>query len=357
MEQKPTIKQLTPASTQNTSENRSFFDLRTSHGQILFLFVTIGITSLIQLIPSETLATTFSFLTSRTDNEIRRVSVQQESCSIQNTSSQQLIKPIRKPKYWTYVINNRDDHLKHVHAVLDRFGFERSTNESDWDLLWAHDYPFRVFYPKLHNLKQHQRVNHFPGCGFLTNKVDLACSDSNNKYIPKAFKLPEDKVACMEYAQQNPNTLFVQKHFQHRHIFIKSIKDMDLNDNNTFIQEYITNPLLVDGQKFDIGVYVIITSINPLRVYLYMGDVLFRYCAIKYHPFDPTNVDKYIVGDDYMPTWEIPTLSKYYNGLGYGMKGSFDAYLKSKGREPEVIWKQVEEAVTQVIFCCILNAK
>lgn len=58
---------------------------------------------------------------------------------------------------------------------------------------------------------------------------------------------------------------------------------MDIYATNTFIQEYIDNPLLIDGYKFDIGVYTIITSIDPLRVYMYNGDILFRYLYILFY--------------------------------------------------------------------------
>lgn len=73
--------------------------------------------------------------------------------------------------YWVYSMSSNTDHLKHVFAVLDRIGFKRGSNESDWDLLWAHDYPYRALQSSLRNLKPHQRVNHFPGCGYITNKV------------------------------------------------------------------------------------------------------------------------------------------------------------------------------------------
>ena len=33
--------------------------------------------------------------------------------------------------------------------------------------------------------------------------------------------------------------------------------------------EYVNKPLLLDGYKFDLRVYVAMTSINPLRVYIY----------------------------------------------------------------------------------------
>lgn len=78
----------------------------------------------------------------------------------------------RRPTYWVYSRSPDTYYLKHVYAVLDRLGFHQGNNESDWDLLWAHDYPFRTLYSNLNNLKPYQKVNHFPGCGYITNKVN-----------------------------------------------------------------------------------------------------------------------------------------------------------------------------------------
>jgi hypothetical protein len=43
-------------------------------------------------------------------------------------------------------------------------------------------------------------------------------------------------------------------------------------------------------------------------------------------------LDKYVVGDDYLPTWEVPSLRKYYVDLGFSMKESLNAYLKDIGK-------------------------
>ncbi|KPI90922.1 Tubulin polyglutamylase ttll6 [Papilio xuthus] len=191
-------------------------------------------------------------------------------------------------------------------------------------------------------------VNHFPGTGFITNKVDLATS--NSKYIPKAFKLPANKKEFLQYASKNKDALFLEKHNQHRGVFLKNVSEIDLSSGESFVQEYVQKPFLVDGHKFDIGVYVVLTSVNPLRVYYYKGDVLFRYCPAKYYPFDPKVLDKYVVGDDYLPTWEVPSLAHPYTALGFTMKEAFDTYVRSKGKDPAVMWAEVERAISEVFL-------
>jgi len=81
--------------------------------------------------------------------------------------------------------------------------------------------------------------------------------------------------------------------------------DLTKGSNEYFVQEYIANPLLVDGRKFDIGVYTVLTSIDPLRVYVYDREVLIRFCEKAYYPFDPEDERKYVVGDTYTQPWEV----------------------------------------------------
>lgn len=77
----------------------------------------------------------------------------------------------RKPTYWIYG-KGGDGQWVHVNKVLQMAGLERvyENESSTADLLWAHDYPFNTLRSEILNLKPYQRVNHFPACGYLTNK-------------------------------------------------------------------------------------------------------------------------------------------------------------------------------------------
>lgn len=61
--------------------------------------------------------------------------------------------------------------------------------------------------------------------------------------------------------------------------------------------------------------------------------IRFRFCPKKYEPFDPEDVDKYVVGDDYVPIWNMPSLKKSYTDLKFGMRESLNIYLRKKGEK------------------------
>lgn len=252
----------------------------------------------------------------------------------------------RRPVVWIHAKHVNSGYLKHVMAVFERAGYIRGDAQSSWDVLWAHDYPFKELSAAMATLKPYQKVNHFPGTGYITNKVYLATSDI--AYIPKAFQMPNQRDAFLLETKQNRDTLWVQKSSSHRGIKVKSVEELDLYAPNTFIQQYISNPYLIDGKKFDLGFYVTLTSVDPLRVYVLHDEMLVRFCPTVYNPIDFADVNKYVVGDDYTPVWKMPSLQKYYQDYNYNFMETMNAYWRSKGNDPERVYRQINEAIRGV---------
>ena len=258
----------------------------------------------------------------------------------------------KTPKYVVYSKNPNGAFLKHVFSGFKRFGYSKEDFNStdDWDVMWAHDYPFKKIRDKMLNMKPGQKVNKFPGSGFLTNKVNLATSGLKN--VPQAFQIPADKEEFLIYAKQNPNKLFVQKNNNHRGIKIEKVENLNLDDDDegSFVQEFVHNPLMVDGYKFDIGIYTTLTSVDPLRIYVHYNDVLLRFCPTKYHPFDPEDRDKYVVGDDYLPSWEVPSFTKYMDEkAGFSFRDTLNAYIiNSMKMDPNKMWDELYSTIVQV---------
>ena len=64
-----------------------------------------------------------------------------------------------------------------------------------------------------------------------------------------------------------------------------------------------------------------------LRRGTYTSELFHRFCPQKYYPFDPNNTNKYVIGDDYLHIWEVPSLKRYFIEGGYSMKESLNEYM------------------------------
>lgn len=78
---------------------------------------------------------------------------------------------------------------------------------------------------------------------------------------------------------------------QGKGIFLtKSLQDINYGDHYV-IQKYLTNPLLMEGLKFDLRLYVLVLGVNPLRAFIYK-DGLSRLATIPYKNVSLGNMEE-----------------------------------------------------------------
>jgi tubulin polyglutamylase TTLL5 len=104
---------------------------------------------------------------------------------------------------------------------------------------------------------------------------------SNFDFVPKTYILPADAFDLAR-EMQNESYWIVKPvaSSQGRGIFLTN-RYADVPKGHYIVSRYLDNPLLIDGYKFDLRIYVAITSINPLRIYMY-EEGLTRFATEKY---------------------------------------------------------------------------
>jgi len=135
-------------------------------------------------------------------------------------------------------------------------------------------------------LNEYQKINHFPSSYEITRK-DKLCMNvlrMQEKFGRKAFNItPETFVLPEEFAdffsffhkeknKEGKKPLWIIKpnaKSQGKGIYlVDDINEINL-DEPCVVSKYIPNPLLINGHKFDLRIYVLVTSYDPLRVYVY----------------------------------------------------------------------------------------
>ncbi|TYZ57841.1 hypothetical protein PybrP1_002701 [[Pythium] brassicae (nom. inval.)] len=194
--------------------------------------------------------------------------------------------------------------------------------KTTWNLLWTWSKP-RV---ERKTLLVWQKVNHFQHAKALTRKDCL--KKNMGRYlamggkmkqaydiVPLTFILPQEYIAFVQAFQDKgarlerkweesaklggsrgappsgKNIWIMKPVALSRGRGISLINDLSqvVYGEQVVIQEYIANPLLLDGYKFDLRLYVLVTSFNPLEAFFY-DEGFVRICTRQYEDTDLSNL-------------------------------------------------------------------
>lgn len=261
------------------------------------------------------------------------------------------------PKYWGICIWqwNPFGNLRTMDRVFKRLGYAsvNGTSGDDWDVLWSIEYPSKnisVFKPLfIDPLKPHQRVNHFFGTNYITAKSFMTTRNRDIKYVLPGFSFPNMIEEFKTYVKANPEAKFVQKGLANRGIKLVNQTEIKFGKSNVFYQRFMEKPFLVDGRFMDFAVFVLISSIDPLRVYRYANEVYVRFCPEPYYPFDATKLDQYVISDTREMFLQLPETKSYFDDYGFSFKLSLEDYFQKKGHNVTELWRKIDEAITMLV--------
>ena len=122
--------------------------------------------------------------------------------------------------------------------------------------------------------------------------------------------------------------------------------------NQTIIQKYIENPLVINGRKFDIRQWVLVTDLNPLTVWLFETPYV-RFGAENYHIDDFKNVFSQLTGN---------SIAKHSDKFNTGeIEGDmwenkeFREFLKKEyGGDP---WVEIQKKIEKIVILSLECAK
>jgi len=123
------------------------------------------------------------------------------------------------------------------------------------------------------------------------------------------------------------------------------------------VQEYIDNPMLIDGCKFDLRIYVLLRSLDPLRIYVYK-EGLCRLATSKYVKPDESNFrnDKMHLTNYAINKWDPGFIAnKDINHDDKGHKRSYTSIIKYLASNSFDTVK-IEQRIDSIIVRTILSA-
>lgn len=279
------------------------------------------------------------------------------------SSSTDLDKPKPRPRKAKLICNIFDTEYEVIHNVIvETLGWRITENENDdWDITWSDN---AVPTEKLSKMKLYQKINHFPGMHGICKKNYLAWNlnkllkifPSDYNFYPKTWVLPADFLDFK--SQLNKKKIFIVKpeaSSQGRGIFlIRRLEEINISERYV-VQEYLSNPLLIENLKFDLRIYVLVTGCSPLRVYIH-EDGLTRLATEAYTVPNAKNFSNYFMHlTNYAINKNNPSFKYNSNpedddiGHKRSLKSTYK-YLLSIGKNVDLLKEKIDEIILKTIF-------
>uniref|UniRef100_A0A8C6Y946 Tubulin--tyrosine ligase-like protein 5 n=1 Tax=Naja naja TaxID=35670 RepID=A0A8C6Y946_NAJNA len=250
-----------------------------------------------------------------------------------------------------------------VRSILSAHGFrEVHPSSNEYNLMWtgSHLKPY-----VLRTLTDIQKVNHFPRSYELTRKDRLYKNINRMQQIygfktfhilPQTFILPaEYQEFCTSYSKdRGPWIVKPVASSRGRGVYLINNPNQISLEENILVSRYINNPLLIDDFKFDVRLYVLVTSYDPLVIYLY-EEGLARFATVRYDQGSKNIKNQFM----HLTNYSVNKKSGDYVSCDdpevedYGNKWSMSAmlrYLKQEGKDTTALMASVEELIIKTVI-------
>lgn len=246
-----------------------------------------------------------------------------------------------------------------IRRVASKFGYREVGETDNWNLYWT---DWSISIERCKDMKRFQKINHFPGMLEICRK-DLLARNLNRmqrlfpkdyNFFPKTWCLPADLGDALAYSRLRKNKTYILKPdagSQGRGILItKNLKEIRPTDRY-ICQVYLSRPFLIDGYKFDLRVYTLITSCDPLRIYIYK-EGLVRFATSRYKEPSGVNISNVFM---HLTNYAVNKHSRTYNqDTEAGSKRKltwFNRYMKNLGYDIEKLWRLIDEVIIKTVIC------
>ncbi|NXH07128.1 TTLL7 polyglutamylase, partial [Loxia leucoptera] len=252
-----------------------------------------------------------------------------------------------------------------VRIVIQEMGFVKTRDEDETaNLIWS---DCAVQQEKIAELQNYQRINHFPGMGEICRKDFLArnmtkmikSQPQEYSFIPRTWIFPAEYTQFQNYVKElkkkRRQKTFIVKPANgamgHGISLIRNGEKLQAQDH-LIVQEYLDKPFLMEGYKFDLRVYILVTSCDPLKIFLY-HDGLVRMGTEKYHPPSDSNLSQLYM---HLTNYSVNKHNEHFERDETEDKGSkrsikwFTEFLETNNLDVSKFWSDISELVVKTLI-------